>query len=88
MSSNQFESFTFLLPKTYREEKLLAAELQVRDSDNGLVRVPLAVEETEVGDWKNKLVAFVHTRSSTKALVVEARYGFPCTWVLTGEAGR
>ena len=83
-SSKDRTSYSVLLPERYSGEQRASAELLVRDSGGGLVRVPLAVAKTEVREWRKKLVASIHATDSDLPLSVEARYGFPCTWVLTG----
>ena len=78
-------SFTVLLPKTYNGDEFRSAILRIESADGAIVNVPLSVGETAVKDWKNKLVAFVHTERNSALLFVEAQYGFPCTFVLSGK---
>lgn len=78
-------TFTVLLPKTYNGQEFRSATLRIESADGAIVNVPLSVGETAVPDWKNKLVAFVHTERNYALLSVEAQYGFPCTFVLSGK---
>jgi hypothetical protein len=84
-SSGEEASYTVLLPETYKGEALRFARLLVFGANNSIVKVPLRADATRVRDWAHFLVAFIHTEGSSMPLAVEAEYGFPCTWVLTGD---